>query len=91
MEKFEKARTKVSARLITMAVLSCTVTANALHMPKICPETGLLSQIGVKNTRKALVRVIFIICLCPSKVFQCCYFLVSESFRKHFILDKGLC
>jgi hypothetical protein len=55
-------------------------------MPKICPETGLLSQIGVKNTRKALVRVIFIICVCPS--IYC--FLVSESFRKRFILDKGL-
>ena len=61
MDKLENASTKVSERLITTAVLSCTVTANAEQIPKICPEIGLLSQIGVKNTRKALVRVNFIV------------------------------
>jgi hypothetical protein len=43
-----------------MAVFNWTVTARAEHIPRICPEIGLLSQIGLKNTLKALVFVIFI-------------------------------
>ena len=42
--RLEKATTRVRATPITMAVLSCTVTASAEQIPSICFDTGFASQ-----------------------------------------------
>ena len=44
MAKLENATTRVKAILMTMAVLSCTVTAKAEQIPNICLEIGFASQ-----------------------------------------------
>jgi hypothetical protein len=53
---------------MTRAVLSWTVTAKAEHIPRICPDMGLLFQMGVKNTSNAFVRVNLMVCFISNKL-----------------------
>ena len=47
---FEKAVMTVTAKPITMAGLSCVVTAKAEHIPSTCISTGLLLLSGARKT-----------------------------------------
>ena len=44
--RFEKAVTTVTESAMTMAGLSCTVTASAEQIPRICTMTGLFAEKG---------------------------------------------
>ncbi len=59
MAALEHPVTNVTAMLITTAVSSFTVTAKALHRPRICNAIGLLSMSGSTRTSFGVCSAMF--------------------------------
>ena len=59
MIKLEKVTTNVMASVITIAGMTCVVTARAEHIPKTLTEIGLSPRMGSQNTLKDLDLIIF--------------------------------